>query len=205
MATRTAENVAAIKTFATLTGKPVMNDFYYEFTEPPDHGTLVTLLENFTDAFTEQVLPLLSSNWVGGEFLAYDMTTEDGANATNDSLSGVVGTFAGIPFPNNVTLAIARRNGLRGRAGNGRIFWPGLVEDMLETSNVVLSTVADAMVLALQTVDEAVSIGGGTPVILSFQRDHVVSSAATIYPIDTWLVVDRRIDTQRRRIRGTSV
>lgn len=200
MASKTAANVARVQLFAFLAGKPVMNDFYYQYAHQPTHEDLVMLVDTLAEVVTENFIPLFSGVWEGNAIFAYDMTVNDGANAINTSIAGVAGGDPAAALPNNATLAIARKNGLRGRAGNGRIFWQGLCENHRATDNSVTAAAAAAFVTACETLDVAAEGLDATPVILSFQRDGVVSNAATIYPLVSWQVSDYRIDTQRRRI-----
>lgn len=201
MAFKTAHNVACVQIFGTKSGQDVMNDLYYAYETQPTHEELVTLAGNIGDVITEDWLAYLPSDWVGRSVFAYDMTVSDGANAVDDGIAGSVGTAGGDPLPNNATLALARKNGLRGRSGNGRVFWMGLSKTMTPTVNEVGSVWYEAMLAALNTADEAAVTGGAErPVILSFQRNHVVSTEATVYDLAEWVVTDNTIDSRRRRM-----
>lgn len=200
MATRLANHVACVQVFGTLALKEVMNDLYYLFDHQPDHSDLVALTSAVAGAVIETWVPVLPGTWKGRTVFAFDMTVAEGVNAVNDEIAGVVGTSGGIALPNNVTLAVARKNGLRGRSGNGRIFWQGIAESLMADENHVGQPTATAYVNALKAADAAAVDVGGEPVILSFQRDGVVSTAATVYALDTWTVTDLRTDSRRKRL-----
>lgn len=205
MATKTAENVAAVQVFGTLAGQQVMNDFYFQFDEQPTHIQLVNLAEAVSATIIEVWPNHLSGAWEGRSVFAFDMTVESGENAVNDSIAGFLGIAPGTPRANNETLAVARKNGLRGRSGNGRIFWPGLTQGMCDTPNTVSAVYAAAFVVDCKAIDAAALDVGGTGVILSFQHNGIVSDAATVYPIDNWITTDRVVDSRRRRLPGRGV
>lgn len=205
MPSRTAENVAAVQVFGTLAGQEVMNDFYYQFDHQPDHSDLVALTSAIAGAWISTAVPVLPGTWMGRNVFAFDMTVDTGENAIDDSIQGVVGTSGGVALPNNVTLAIARKNGRRGRSGNGRIFWQGIADSLMLDENHVQPAAAEDFVIACEALDVAALGVGGTAVILSFQHDGVVSSAATIYPLLQWIAVDNVIDSRRRRLPGRGV
>lgn len=202
MPSKTAENVAAVQIFATLAGQEVMNDFYAQYDHQPNHSDLVDLTSAVAGVVIANFVGRLPPTWKGVSVFAFDMTVDTGANAVDDSIAGVVGVDSGVALPNNVTIAVARKNGLRGRSGNGRIFWMGLTDGNLDTENTIAASRAAALVTACEAVDAAMVDLGATPCILSYQHDGVVSSAATIYPIDKWLVTDFVLDSRRRRLPG---
>lgn len=202
MATKTALNCAAVNIFARLDGQQVMNTLFYQLATQPTHVELVELAASIADVITETMFGYMPTSWVGQYVFAYDLTVADGANAVDDSILGLVGADEGSPLPNNVSLAIARKNGLRGRAGNGRVFWQGLPSSAMADENTVTSAYADLLVELMGTFDAAAEGLGWTPVILSYQNAGVVSSEATIYPITSWSVTDLVVDSQRRRLPG---
>jgi len=200
MATKTAENVVCLQIFGSLAGKDTMNDFYYQLDHPATHTELVEMVGSAADVVEEGWLGDLPVNWVGRSVFAFDMTTPTGANAVSDAIVGLVGTGLGTPQPNNVTFAIARKNGLRGRSGNGRVFWQGIPGGYMEDANHISAAYANDLVAQIQTLDAAMSALGADPVILSYQQDGVVSSAATIYPLFDWVATNLVVDTRRKRV-----
>jgi hypothetical protein len=200
MAAKTAENVAVVQIFGTLDGQEVMNDLYYQFATPRTHVELVEIVAAVSDVVEETWLSLLPTSWVGRSVFAYDATVSDGANAVDDAIVGMVGTSGTTALPNNVAPVVARKNGLRGRAGNGRVFWMGVGEGALEDANNLDPTFATALVSALATVDSAIVALDGTPVILSYQKDGIISDAATIYPLADWTVVSLVVGSRRKRL-----
>lgn len=200
MATKTALNVACVQIFGSLDEKPTMNDLYYRFAAQPTHEQLVSLCSAIAGVVTELWSIGLPAIWKGRSVFAFDMTVADGANAVDDTIAGLVGTFPGDPLPNSVTFAIARKNGLRGRSGNGRIFWQGVTSEALEDANHVTSTWAADRVTDVKAMDTAAADVEASPVILSFQSGGVFNPAAHVYDLDTWLATDFRLDTRRKRL-----
>lgn len=205
MPSKTAANVAAVQVFGTLDGQEVMNDFYYRFAAQPTVEQLVELAGVVSDVWEEAFLEGLPNSWVGRSVYAFDMTVPDGANAVDDGIVGQVGTATGTPLPNNVSFAFARKNGLRGRSGNGRIFWMGLSVGGMADENSVLTGFITGGLSMLSTLDTAAEGLAGTPVILSFQNGGVASDEATIYEIANWVAVTNVVCSRRRRLPGRGV
>lgn len=205
MASKTALHVACIQILGSLDGQEVMNDLYYQYAAQPTHADLVELTASIADVVVENAFAALPTSWVGRYVFGFDMTVPDGANAVDDSILGTVGTLTGTPLPNNVSFAVARKNGLRGRSGNGRIFWMGLATSIMADENFVTSDYATTLIGVMETFDLAASGLDATPVILSFQNDGVHSDEATIYPIASWSAQSLCVCSRRRRLPGRGV
>lgn len=200
MATKTAENVAQVEVRGTLGGENVENVFYFLH----DGAILPTDLDNLVadvaEAWIEGAVNRLPDNWTGKEVYAFDMTAGALTQALDTSIGSATGAGAS-PQPNNVTIAIARKTGNRGRSTNGRIFWMGLYAGVV-TDNRVTEIFEEAVIADLATIATAVAADGWTPVTLSFQRDGVISTAAVVTPISEWVFTDNVLDSRRRRLPG---
>lgn len=104
-------------------------------------------------------------------------------------------------MPSFVTKAIARRSGLTGRSGRGRIFWQGLSESQC-TGSLINGTPAIDLVNNVIAADAAAIALGWTPVILSYVQNGVSLPTAAIYVIAEWLLTDFFTDTRRSRKLG---
>lgn len=203
MAIKTAANVAQVQVRGSLDGEQVENVFYFQHAGPIVLTMLESLVADVAGAVTEAFLPLLPDSWVGREVYAFDMTSGATIQATDTSILSSPGT-AGDQFPNNVTIAVARKTGNRGRSTNGRIFWMGLTSSEV-TENTVTAAFEEAVINALTTLHDAVDADGWTPVTVSFQHDGIVTSAGVVTPIAAWVFTDNVIDSRRRRLPGRGV
>jgi hypothetical protein len=122
--------------------------------------------------------------------------------ASNSTHTGDTGTAGGNPQPNNVTFALARKSGLRGRSFNGRVYWPGISSGQISANNILSAVVAAAMVAALQTLDDGVTALDAIAVIVSWQHDHVTVTEGVVSEIVDWLFTDTTLDSRRRRLPG---
>lgn len=205
MATKTATNVAAVLVRGSLGFQLVETGLYYLFDAAIGDSDLASLLATVSTQVISEWLPQLNEAWVGREVYGYDMTAGSTLQHTDTTISGEMGSNGTAAQANNVTLAIARKTGHRGRSTQGRIYWPGISDAMMDGVTQILSSAAANIVAAITATDAAVASAGWTPVTVSFQHDGVVSSAGVVTPISAWEVTDLRVDSQRRRLAGRGV
>jgi len=110
---------------------------------------------------------------------------------------GIFGTNnQGVPLPGNVALAVALKTNFFGRRGAGRIFWYGLQGDDLDT------TLRDAITTTAQTAIQTAITALITQMSDSEVPLAVASRVGGILSQVIVGVVDRNVDSQRRRLRG---
>jgi hypothetical protein len=125
-----------------------------------------------------------------------DISTAGGYE-TFAATPGLTGTkTGGAPLPGNVALAVAFKTNVFGRSGAGRMFMYGLMSDDLDT------TLRDAVITAVQTAIQTAF----TTLVTQMAASEVPLSVASrlhqlINPIQT-VIVDRNVDSQRRRLRN---
>lgn len=119
----------------------------------------------------------------------------------------VRGTNASASLPQNCALLIRKQTGLGGRAGRGRLFLPGVLQEaevgdtgVLNTDfKTAMQTNANAVLTGLAAADPV--SGATSPMVLL----HGPNGTTGVTPAPTLvdaLVVDSVIATQRRRLRG---
>jgi hypothetical protein len=107
------------------------------------------------------------------------------------------GGLLGAAVPSNVTLAVKKSTGLRGRANRGDWYtWPCTV-DQLESldSNLFLASHRDACVAALENLIAALNTAGYALVVAS-------EATGLTHVVKHFVATDRAVDSQRRRLRG---
>jgi len=163
--------------------------------------TSLTALANAVDvAVAANFLPEQTAD------VDYASTLVRGLEFENDqevliTTSAGPGLIAAQVGPGNVTLAVKKSSALTGRSARGRLFWIGMSELALEVnSNFVFQSAVDDIVAAVEAVRIAINATVWTAVIVSRFTGGV--KRATGIPFD-WLttsVVDREVDSQRRRL-----
>lgn len=205
-------NTIAIDVIYDWDGQIVENTLYYKHAAPSDIA-----IENQVDVVTayirETIMPLLSEliqlvRVVGTLLDAVDAFTV--TNTTDLPQGGAILEATAKSFPGNVTLAVSFRTSAAGRSGRGRNYVPGLVD--LRDGNSLLDDVyagqvADAWA-GLRTLG---SEDGWNQVVVSrYSGSTIVDGKKVPTPraegitnvVNNILIVDRTLDSQRRRLPG---
>lgn len=119
----------------------------------------------------------------------------------------VRGTNVSNSLPQNCALLVRKQTSLGGRAGRGRLFMPGVLQEAEVSDMGIVSTAlkaalqanANAALTGLATADPVT--GATSPMVLLHGPNSVTGLTPAPTPVDA-LVVDSVIATQRRRLRG---
>lgn len=129
-----------------------------------------------------------------------DLTTQNGLVVDRAIVPAINGTVAGETCPNNVTIAVGLRTGLRGRSFRGRIYHIGFATSMTSL-NQILPTDLPGFI----TNYSGLLTLGVAPIfhlqVLSYQTNLLVNNPAVATPV-TGITVDVNLDSQRRRLPG---
>lgn len=117
--------------------------------------------------------------------------------------TAVVGGDAGLPLPQNCAALVRKRTGAAGRRGRGRMYLPGVRENVVNAIGVMDSTYVTAWQTSIDGwFDLLNGVPAGSvaypPVIL--HRSEGIGEEPPPTPV-TALVLDDVIATQRRRLR----
>lgn len=165
-------------------------------------GDLQDYCEAAADAWTTYIKPQLIGSYTFYELVGKGLRTQEDVEATVSFSGGDSGALVGSPMPNNVSLSIARKTGLTGRSNRGRIYWPGFNEADV-TNNEISTARAGAIVDALEDFTTAVnSLGTFSLAIITRYSNNALRPTAIARPITSWSVVDRVVDSMRRRLPG---
>ena len=195
-------NTAEVHVRGATDGQFTENTFFYEFGGTITDGDLTALVQAIAPLIISEWLPLLSAAWVGREVYARDLTSGSGLEATDTSIFGETGTATGPAYPNNSTIAVARKSGLAGRSFRGRIFWQAIAASQVGTANLLNSAVGLDIIDAINAVDAAALILDWTPVIVSYFTGGTPRAAGVTTPITSWSLTNLVLDGQRRRLPG---
>jgi hypothetical protein len=183
----------------SLAGQEVINDFYA--TKAGYDLTAVQALADVIDLWVSvEWLPILPSDFsylrteVRGLESAIDLQATSAAHAG-------VGELGGEAMPNNVTLSVARKSGFTGRGARGRIYFPAIEQAYVDqATNTVSSTLTDAILVALDAMNTAITAQGFVPVIVHRIAAGVPLVPAVVFTLVEWVIVDNVIDSMRRRL-----
>ena len=127
-----------------------------------------------------------------------DMTTENGDILDSVVDLPIVGTLAQEPLPNNVALACSFRTGKAGKSYRGRAYMVGFTENQIGGDHLDSTPVA-ALALGWSYLNTLSLVIGYTHVVASFQHNLAPRATAVLTPV-TQIIVNDRLDTQRRRL-----
>jgi len=179
----------------------VVNTFYaqkaggYVQSDLDDLSAAVDLWVN------DEWLPVLSNNIFYSSTVVRGLDEEFDLISENSTSAGA-GAISGDAVPNNVTLSVKRRSNFTGRGARGRIFIPGIPEDAVTAENTISSAYAIAYEAALNALEAAFSSASFTGVIVHRVSAGVPLLEAVVFSLIEYVVIDRTIDSMRRRLPG---
>lgn len=194
-------DTAEVTIVADLAGQVCTNTLFYKNAAAWGETELQELVDAIWAVWAVFVDDELHSNYILQRVEAKDLRTAIGVQAVTDE-TPVPGTKTGTTVPNNVALAVARRSGLTGRSTRGRLFIPLTTEANTESTNVASTSFATACESVLDAMDAAMSAIDWTAVIVSRVQNLETLPVALTYDIVSWIVVDRVLDSMRRRLPG---
>lgn len=176
-------------------GQSTENTFHYHTGATIDRALLQAMATTYLMWFTANAG--LFSNAVALTLIYLrDLTTQESQTFDFVPHTTADGTRTSPMLPNNVTLAIKRETGLAGRSRRGRIYWPGITEDMQSSSNEILTGTAATLAVQLNTLlSSQLSDNSVTEVI--YHR-----KVGTGTPVVGYTITDLNLDSQRRRLPG---
>lgn len=156
--------------------------------------------DDLFDIFATQYAPTLNNNCSFDTVVARDVETSTGLMAISSGAS-VAGTAMAQALSNDKAECISLHTGLGGRSGRGRFYTMGMtIGDITDTDPNHITTARQAARLStFQDIHSDISGAGMTWVVASYVTDHAPRDEAVVNAVSS-ISVDRRIDTQRRRL-----
>jgi hypothetical protein len=134
--------------------------------------------------------------------IAQDWSVPDGASGSILTPASPAGGVIGTALPNNDTIALTMRTGLRGRTRHGRIFLIGLGQAELAGENTLNAPTALDVTNAFQSWKTALNTAGFAPVVASFQYNLAPRAVGQGTAITQVGFTDGTLDSMRRRLPG---
>jgi hypothetical protein len=193
--------VAQAEIRMTWDDQKVENTLYFDFGTTPTSGDLTTLGTDLLAWWTANIAPLTNQDVQLREIYLTDLTSATGAAVTVVPASPLFGEVNLDSLPNNVALCVSFRTAFRGRSFRGRNYVVGLSENQVSGSHVI-ETVSEQFVTAYEQLLSGGHAVSQTWVVVSRFTGNAPRTAGVATPIDTVLVVDSTVDSQRRRLPG---
>lgn len=193
-------NAARVVIGQQLFGQSVSNTLWFSKGSP---FTLSELTDLATDVMTEWLAEMATHQGEALEYLqvqAYGMESETAPVATVPFPAGSQGLKTLTPsLPGNVALVVKFTTANRGRSGRGRIYLSGLTEGDVDNNSISV-TLANSLANALATIIGNVEVANGVDHCVVSQYTGGLARASGLIQEVTGMVVNLRVDTQRRRL-----
>lgn len=167
-------------------------------------GEVDAIAAGVRGAWLNNFIPLCSSAMTLGNVVATDITDQFGLVGTSSgNNAGAIAT--GTMMPPSVAIGISWTQAQHYRGGHPRSYIPGLNSGQLNASGSNLLSAAQqanflAGALAFRTAVNAIAIGTAARLVLVRRIANKVVLVNPIVSNITGATVDRRVDTQRRRL-----
>jgi hypothetical protein len=137
---------------------------------------------------------------IGAE--ARDLSVQDSFVVAVAAIPPIEGTRSSPVLPANVTLAVSLRTPFAGRSFRGRTYWVGLSEGSVQ-GDFVIPAVAQGVLAAIQQLIETVPQPLNAQLaVVSRYHNGAPRGVGIATPVTSAVLVDSRVDTQRRRLVG---
>jgi hypothetical protein len=202
---QSAPNMAIVEIIGELAGEVVEITTHAK----KDLGYSQAGLDELSEAVDSWVhiylLPLLSVGYTYRRTHVRGLTDAIDLESENTTHAGESGALSGTVQANNVALAVKRGTGQTGRGARGRVYIPGIAGSNLEADNIVSEAFATAIKEALDSLTTAIASVNWVEVVL-----HRVASGAPLpvavgFTVLEYVVVNRVVDSMRRRLPGRGV
>lgn len=194
-----AVNCAEVVVNATLNGQSCVNTFYARKADGYDQTeleALATAVDNWVDTTFKLVMP---TSWIYTGTTARGLTSSIDLIAENNDGAGA-GENGPSTAPNNKALAVKRRTANTGRGARGRVYLAPPADLNMEDNNTVDETFVTSVETVLNGFRSAIATVDWTEVILHRVAAGVPLEAALALTVIEYVVVDRTIDSMRRRL-----
>lgn len=205
-------NVVRVKLNGTNQNTPWVALFFWHYlSAPPSSALLSSFCTAFVDAFRTALLPSIAGTVAVNGAEAWDLSARDAAQASGGTAA--VGVRPGVPLPTSVAAVASWKVNYRWRGGHPRTYWPaGVATDVVDGHlwTDTARTAFEAGNEAFLTTVNAITLGGAGGYLTAVRYVHTVTDPdGTKHeeyfnpPLDLRIqdvLVDKRIDTQRRRL-----
>lgn len=192
-------NVAQVDMIYTQVNNPCENRYFVLGAGAWDATSIQALAGQFLDWEHTTAKAMRNVNTTLVKILARDMTAIDAVEY--ETSANEVGTWAGGPLPENVTIALKAQTGHAGRNRRGRTFWIGLASNMLQAEpGMLIGTVVTSLVNAMDALVAHAFSNSGQLAMVHRKTGSTYLAEGVPFPIINYIAADQVVDSQRRRL-----
>lgn len=197
-----APNIMMVEIRMTNAGQQIENRIMCNNQGPVDEASLQAIATAVWDWWELTAAPLIPDEVLLREVVATDLTTQNGDQYVYAPDTTTTGEITGNVQPNEVSLCMSLRSDSRGRSARGRLFWPAISQNSMIDANNVSTTFANSFIAAgLSLIGICQEIAPLT--IVSYVSNKAPRPGGPVYfPVTNATLVDRVVDSQRRRKPG---
>ena len=137
---------------------------------------------------------------IGAE--ARDLSVQDSFVVSVAAIPPIAGSLTTPVLPANVTLAISLRTPFAGRSFRGRTYWIGLSEGAVQGDFVQSGTAQGILAAVRALIEDVPQPLNAQLAVVSRYHNGAPRGVGIATPVTSAVLVDTRVDTQRRRLVG---
>lgn len=181
-----------------VSGSDVVNVYHVDAGASPSDAALDEIVGIFENWMLTDLLPVMNAAYALNTITATDISAEGGHQVVRNYTTGNTGGLTGAPFANNSAMVISWRTLRTGRSYRGRTYLGALsISQIADANNVVVGYASGVATIFVQ-LRTALAAAGYTLSVLSRVLAGVTRIVGVLTEI-TSLIVDTKIDSQRRR------
>lgn len=131
-----------------------------------------------------------------------DISVKDSFVVSVAAIPPIQGSVNSPVLPANVTFAVSLRTPFAGRSFRGRTYWIGLPEGSVNGDFVGPSTAQNILTTVRALIEEVPQPLNAQLVVVSRYSNGAPRAVGIATPVTSAVLVDNRVDTQRRRLVG---
>jgi hypothetical protein len=131
-----------------------------------------------------------------------DISVQDSFVVSVAAIPPIAGTLTTPVLPANVTLAVSLRTPFAGRSFRGRTYWIGLSEGAVQGDFVQPGTAQGILAAVRELIEDVPQPLNAQLAVVSRYHNGQPRAVGIATPVTSAVLVDTRVDTQRRRLVG---
>jgi hypothetical protein len=198
-----ADDVVQANLRFTLLDQKIENTLYFYYA--PTSVSVAAMQQLGLDLISwwgTNVAPELVDDIFMREVYLTDLSTQTGPTASVVPGNNIIGGYSSDPVPNNVALCVSFRTNGRGRSARGRNYISGFSETQL-SGNTMDTAIADNIRAAYELLLDPITFTDDWLwVVLSRFANGNPRAQGLVQPVETAVLTDYTVDSQRRRLPG---
>lgn len=189
----------------TYAGEQVENKFYAQALSAVTEAMVTELVGIVADWVAAHMLSQLPSQYVHTRVVGRDISVDSSFEVIDVTHAGSPGTASGTGAPGNVTLAVHRDTRLSGKKAKSRIYWPGITEAAITSTNQIATVAGANIVDALDSLRSSILAGTESTYKYGYPQriiDHVKLATGNFIEVFGHSLTDAILDSTRARLPG---